>query len=64
MLEKITTFFAEVKKEASKVTWPTRQEATMTSVMVVVLSSLMSVFFLVVDGTLSFLSRALINLRF
>jgi preprotein translocase subunit SecE len=64
MLEKITTFFAEVKKEASKVTWPTRKEATMTSVMVVVLSSLMSVFFLVVDGTLSFLSRALINLRF
>ncbi|MDX1922599.1 MAG: preprotein translocase subunit SecE [Alphaproteobacteria bacterium] len=64
MINKITTFFSEVKKEANKVTWPTRKETVMTSVMVVVLSGIMSIFFLVVDGGLSFLSRALINLRF
>jgi preprotein translocase subunit SecE len=33
-------------------------------VMVVVLSGVMSIFFLVVDSGLSFLSRTLINLRF
>ncbi len=64
MINKITTFFSEVKKEANKVTWPTRKETVMTSVMVVVLSGVMSIFFLVVDGVLSYLSRALINLRF
>jgi preprotein translocase subunit SecE len=62
-MEKITTFFAEVKREAGKVTWPTRQETIMTSVMVVVLSGVMGVFFLVVDGGLSYLSRMLINIR-
>lgn len=64
MINKITTFFTEVKKEANKVTWPTRKETVMTSVMVVVLSGVMAIFFLVVDSGLSFLSRALINLRF
>jgi preprotein translocase subunit SecE len=62
-MNKITGFFAEVKKEALKVTWPSRKETMMTSVMVVVLSGVMSIFFLVVDGGLSFLSRALINIK-
>ncbi|NDA64109.1 MAG: preprotein translocase subunit SecE [Chitinophagia bacterium] len=63
MLNKVTTFFSEVKKEANKVTWPSRKETIMTSVMVLVLSGVMSIFFLLVDGGLSFLSRALINIR-
>lgn len=63
-MNRIATFFSEVKKEASKVTWPTRQETVMTSVMVVMLSTLMAVFFLLVDWILSAASRALINIRF
>lgn len=63
-MNKIATFFSEVKKEALKVTWPTRQETIMTSVMVVVLSSLMAVFFLVVDAVLAQLTRFIINIRF
>jgi len=64
MIDKMITFFSEVRKEANKVTWPTRKETIMTSVMVVVLSGVMSIFFLVVDSGLSYLSRTLINLRF
>lgn len=63
-MNKITTFFSEVKKEAGKVTWPTRQETVMTSVMVVVLSSVMAGFFLLVDAILAWASRGLINIRF
>lgn len=64
MIGKITTFFSEVRKEGAKVTWPTRKETTMTVVMVVVLSSVMGVFFLMVDWVLAIASRFLINLRF
>jgi preprotein translocase subunit SecE len=62
-MNKIATFFSEVKKEASKVTWPTRQETMLTSTMVVVMSLVMGVFFLVVDGILAHASRFLINIR-
>jgi preprotein translocase subunit SecE len=64
MLSKVVTFFSEVRKEGSKVTWPTRKETIMTSVIAVVLSCVMAVFFLVVDGLLSHVSRWIINLRF
>ena len=45
-------FLQEVREEASKVTWPTRKETMITTVMVMIMVALASVFFLVVDMAL------------
>ena len=42
-------FLRQVKQEVSKVTWPSRKEAVVGTVMVLVLSSLAATFFFVVD---------------
>ena len=42
-------FLQEVREEAAKVTWPTRKETMITTVMVMIMVALASVFFLVVD---------------
>ncbi|MEW6088503.1 MAG: preprotein translocase subunit SecE [bacterium] len=44
MVEKIKPFFEEVKTEIFKVTWPTKQEASAGTVLVVIVSILLSVF--------------------
>ena len=45
-------FIQEVRQEASKVTWPTRKETTVSTVMVFVFSAIMAIFFLIVDWIL------------
>jgi preprotein translocase subunit SecE len=45
-------FLQEVREEASKVTWPTRKETMITTVMVMIMVALAAVFFLVVDMAL------------
>ena len=45
-------FLQEVRTEGDKVTWPTRRETLITTVMVFVMVVLASVFFLVVDQIL------------
>ncbi len=47
-------FIREVKREASKVTWPTRREALITTVMVFIMATIMAIFFLLVDQALLF----------
>ena len=42
-------FLQEVRAEAQKVTWPTRKETTVTTIMVFVMVALASVFFLLAD---------------
>ena len=39
----------EVRQEANKITWPTRRETMITTVMVLIMVALASVFFLIVD---------------
>ena len=46
-------FFRQVRTEVSKVTWPTRKETTLTTVMVFAMVVMASIFFLAVDATLS-----------
>ncbi len=46
-------FVREVKQEVSKVTWPTRKETTVTTMMVFVMVFLAAIFFFVVDWILS-----------
>jgi preprotein translocase subunit SecE len=45
-------FMQQVRREVSKVTWPTRKEVTITSIMVFVLVMLAAGFFLLVDHVL------------
>jgi preprotein translocase subunit SecE len=42
-------FIQEVREEASKVTWPSRKETMITTVMVMIMVALAAVFFLVAD---------------
>ena len=42
-------FFKQVRQEVAKVTWPSRRETTISTVMVFVMVMLSAVFFLVVD---------------
>jgi preprotein translocase subunit SecE len=45
-------FLQEVRQEARKITWPSRKETMITTVMVLIMVVLASVFFLVVDAIL------------
>ena len=42
-------FLQEVRSETAKVTWPTRRETTITTIMVFVMVAVASVLFLVAD---------------
>jgi preprotein translocase subunit SecE len=42
-------FLQEVRAEADKVTWPTRKETTVTTIMVFVMVFVASIFFLLAD---------------
>ena len=46
-------FIREVRQEVSKVTWPTRKETVVTSIMVFIMVFLAAIFFLFVDWVLS-----------
>ena len=47
-------FFREVRAEWRKVTWPTRRETWITTVMVMIMVVITAIFFFVVDLSLSF----------
>ena len=48
----IVEFARETRRETAKVTWPTRRETIMTTVMIVVLALTAGFFFLLVDWVL------------
>ena len=54
-------FFVEVRREVSKVTWPSWKETWLTSVMVFIMVGLTMVFFFGVDYLLSYGERLLIG---
>lgn len=51
---KILDFIDETKREIAKVTWPTRREVSMTTIMIVLMALAGGVFFFLVDGALGF----------
>ena len=55
------TFLQEVRQEVAKVTWPTRRETAVTTVMVFVMVAFASIFFLLADQALGFIVRFLLN---
>ncbi|MGQ0457893.1 MAG: preprotein translocase subunit SecE [Hyphomicrobium sp.] len=56
------TFIQEVRQEVSKVTWPTWKEVWITTVMVLIMVALASIFFLLVDQALSWIVRLVLGL--
>ncbi|MBV9044891.1 MAG: preprotein translocase subunit SecE [Alphaproteobacteria bacterium] len=54
-------FFSEVRRETSKVTWPSWKETWLTSVMVFIMVGLTMVFFFGVDAILAYGERLLIG---
>ncbi len=55
----IPQFFREVRAEARRITWTTWKETWITSVMVFIMVTVTSLFFLVVDGVLGTLIQML-----
>ncbi|MFA5900438.1 MAG: preprotein translocase subunit SecE [Hyphomicrobium sp.] len=54
-------FIQEVRQEVSKVTWPTWKEVWITTLMVLIMVSLASVFFLLTDQTLGYLVQLVLG---
>lgn len=48
-IAKAAQFVREVRQEVSKVTWPTRKETTVSTIMVFIMVFVMGLFFLVID---------------
>jgi preprotein translocase subunit SecE len=56
-------FLQEVRQEVSKVTWPSRNETLISTVMVLVFVALASVFFLAADQLISFAVQMALSIR-
>ena len=56
-------FMQEVRQEAGKITWPTRNETLISTVMVLVMAALASVFFLASDQVISWLVQLMLSIR-
>jgi preprotein translocase subunit SecE len=50
-------FVQEVRQEVAKVTWPTRKEVWVTTLMVIVMVTLASIFFLIADQLLGWMVK-------
>ena len=55
-------FFRQVETERGKIAWPTRRETVMTAVMVVLLTTILALFFLAVDTTFQAIVTALLKI--
>ena len=55
-------FVRQIRQEASKVTWPTRKETGVTTVMVFIMVTLAAIFFFAVDQVLSFGVRLVLGI--
>ena len=57
-------FIQSVKQEAYKVTWPTRKDVTLGTVMVFVLATIAAIFFLLLDQIYKFLLDVILAINF
>lgn len=55
-------FIQQVRAETAKVVWPTRRETVMTAVMVVIMTTILAIFFLGVDSFFNAVVTALLKL--
>ena len=55
-------FFSEVRQEGRKVTWTSRNETVVSTIMVVVMASFAALFFFGVDAVIGFVVNLLLGL--
>ena len=55
-------FMRQVQAETKKVVWPTRKETIMTAVMVLIMATLLGLFFFGVDSAFDAIVRFLLSL--
>ncbi len=56
------TFFRQVRAETAKVVWPTRKETVTTGIMVVIMTTVLGIFFFGVDSAFSAIVKLLLGL--
>ena len=56
-------FLQEVRQEVGKVTWPSRNETLISTLMVLVMVALASIFFLAADQLISWLIQLALSIR-
>jgi preprotein translocase subunit SecE len=56
-------FLQEVRSETAKVTWPTRRETTITTIMVFVMVALASIFFFMADLVIRYVVTFLLGVH-
>ncbi|HET9428334.1 MAG TPA: preprotein translocase subunit SecE [Allosphingosinicella sp.] len=55
-------FFRQVRAETAKIVWPSRRETLMTGLMVVIMTTLLALFFFGVDSAFSAIVQAMLGL--
>ncbi|MDQ3074719.1 MAG: preprotein translocase subunit SecE [Pseudomonadota bacterium] len=55
-------FIRQVRSETAKVSWPTRKETITTAVMVVIMTTLLAIFFFAIDSGFGALVKFLLSL--
>jgi preprotein translocase subunit SecE len=55
-------FFRQVRAETTKVVWPSRKETVTTMIMVLIMTSILGIFFFAVDSAFSATVKALLSL--
>jgi preprotein translocase subunit SecE len=55
-------FISQVRAETAKVSWPTRRETVTTAVMVVIMTTMLALFFFAVDSGFGALVKFLLGL--
>jgi preprotein translocase subunit SecE len=58
----IAQFVQQVRAETAKVAWPTGRETMMTAVMVVIMTTILGIFFFGIDSIFSAIVKALLGL--
>ena len=61
LVKRAITFIQEVKQEVKRVTWPSRRETTLTTVVVFVFSLIAAIYFLAVDKCIVTLLKFIIG---
>jgi preprotein translocase subunit SecE len=55
-------FLRQVRTESARIVWPTRRETVMTGIMVLIMTSLLAIFFFGVDSIFRVIVRELLGL--
>ena len=54
-------FIRQVRAETAKVVWPTRKETVTTGIMVIIMTAMLGLFFLAVDGAFNMIVKFLLE---